>query len=117
MRLNRRLVRLVALWLLPFALLLQSVMLYMPATGEGGLPTGLDKVAHILMFGGPAVLAMIAGLRWLPVLLVAYAPFSEVVQSLPVVGRDPDWRDIVADVTGIVLACGLEATWRRRHVG
>lgn len=109
--------RIVALGLLPFAMLLQSVMLYMPASGEGALPVGLDKLAHVLMFGGPAALGLIAGLRWVPVLLVAYAPLSEVVQSLPAVGRDPDWRDIVADITGIVLACGLEVAWRRRHVG
>lgn len=108
--------RRLALGLLAPAMILQSVLLYMPASGEGGLPTGLDKVAHVLMFGGPAVLALVAGLPWVPVLLLAYAPLSEVVQSLPAVGRDPDWRDIVADVTGVIAACGLFAAGRRRRV-
>ena len=80
------------------------------------MPVGVDKVAHAGMFGGVAILALVAGLPWLPVLLAAYAPISELLQGLPVVDRDPDWRDIVADITGIVAAVGLFAVWRRRGV-
>lgn len=105
-----------ALLVLPVALLLQSILLYMPTSGEAAVPLGLDKVVHFLMFGGPVVLALLAGLRWLPVLLVAYAPLSEVIQSLPSINRDPDWRDVVADITGIVVAWVLTTVWQRHDV-
>lgn len=116
MRTPTRVVRATARVLLPAAVALQSLLLYMPASGEGSLPVGVDKVAHAGMFGGVAILALVAGLPWLPVLLAAYAPISELLQGLPVVDRDPDWRDIVADITGIVAAVGLFAVWRGRGV-
>lgn len=116
MRAPTRVVRATARVLLPAAVALQSLLLYLPASGEGSLPVGVDKVAHAGMFGGVAILALVAGLPWLPVLLAAYAPISELLQGLPVVDRDPDWRDIVADITGIVAAVGLFAVWRGRGV-
>ena len=116
MRTPSRVVRVAARALLPFAILLQSLLLYLPASGEGSLPVGADKVVHAGMFGGVALLALAAGFAWIPLLLLAYAPLSELIQGLPVVERDPDWRDIVADITGIVVAVGLFAVWRRRGV-
>lgn len=116
MRKPSRVVRAAARALLPVALLIQSLLLYLPASGEGSLPVGADKVAHALMFGGVALLAVAAGFAWLPVLLLAYAPLSELLQGLPEVGRDPDWHDIVADITGIVVAVGLFAVWQCRAV-
>lgn len=112
----------VSCWLLLaflLAIALQIYLLYMPAEGEGSLPPGVDKLCHAAMFAGPTWLALLLRWRWAPWVFGAYAPLSEVIQGLDLIGRDPDWRDAVADITGVLLACG--AIWlgrrRRRPVG
>ena len=91
------------------------MLLYLPAEGEGSLPPGVDKVVHAGMFGGPTLLALVAGWRFVPILLAAYAPVTEIIQGLPAIGRDPDWRDILADAVGVLAATALAAFWRRRR--
>ena len=72
-----------------------------PASGLGHL----DKVVHLTLF---ALLAATARWRFGPapaVLLAvcAYAPLSELVQGLALPGRQADWYDGVADLTGVAL--------------
>ncbi len=67
-----------------------------------------DKVIHGAIFVGFALLWMRAGsgrLRWLWVLAagVLFAGLTEVVQGLPVVGRDASFADGLADVVGVLL--------------
>ena len=66
------------------------------------------------MFGGPALLALLGRWRWVALMLAFYAPISELIQGTDVVERDADWRDALADVTGIILAWGLTRLLRRR---
>lgn len=65
-----------------------------------------DKVVHATIF---AVLTLSGLLAAVPrvrlgVGLAAYAALSEVLQATLPIQRDGDWRDWVADVTGVLLA-------------
>lgn len=96
------------------ALALQTYLLYFFTSdgGDGELFPNADKVVHACMFGGPALLALAGRWRWAPLLLAVYAPISELVQGTEAVGRDGDWRDALADVSGIIVAVVL-ARWGR----
>ena len=83
------------------------------------VPTGhSDKVQHIIAF---AVLAAFAAFAWprrslvrLLVLLAVFGAFIEVAQTVPVLNRDSDILDLVADLVGsgaVLLAFWL---WRRK---
>lgn len=98
------------------ALVLQTYLLYVfhSAGGDGELFPNADKVVHMCMFGGPALLALVGRWRWAPLVLACYAPVSEVIQGTSFVGRDADWHDVVADVSGIIVATLLVWSTRRR---
>ena len=102
--------------LLVLALVLQTYLLYVfhSSGAEGELFPHADKVVHACMFGGPALLALLGRWRWVALMLAFYAPISELIQGTDVVERDTDWRDALADVTGIILAWGLTRLLRRR---
>ena len=70
-----------------------------------GFPPGTDKVVHGLLFGALAFTGLKSGVRpvrLLPV-LAAYAVVSELVQSVPALGRSSDPVDVVADCVGVAL--------------
>lgn len=76
-----------------------------------------DKVQHMLAF---FTLALLAGIGWPRVSLAKAALWLsmvgagiEVVQAIPVLHRDSDWRDWVADTIAIVVAMGPVAAFRR----
>jgi len=101
-----------------FALLL-GISLAMFLTPGDGVPEGGpdDKLTHLLIFTSLAV----AG-RWaqappvpLGVGLVAYALVTEVLQAVLPIDRNGDPRDLLADVTGILL--GLFLSWVAVRVG
>lgn len=80
----------------------------------------LDKVIHLGIFGVFAVLWLLA-LPHLPqrflrigVAGAALAAITEIVQNLPIVHRDGELSDWVADMTGLVLAMTLyyRLEWR-----
>jgi VanZ family protein len=90
--------------------------IYLPVReGQGFLfkLAHLDKVVHLGIFGVFAVL----WLRALPLLPqrflriglagAALAAITEIVQNLPIVHRDGELSDWVADVTGLLLATTL----------
>lgn len=110
--LNARPVRLLLMVALVCAFALQTFLLYAPNDDGAPLPPGADKVIHAGMFGGSALLAALLGWRWLIFALAIYAPTSEVLQNL--VERDGDWRDAVADLTGILLF-GVLVGWQVRR--
>lgn len=102
--------------LLVAALGLQTYLLYFfPSTdGPGTLPPGTDKVVHACMFGGVGMLAVIRGWRWALLPLAVYAPVSEVIQAH--IGRDGDWHDAVADLTGVLVLGWLVGSRLRRFM-
>jgi VanZ family protein len=64
-----------------------------------------DKANHFIVFYGLSFLAMIAlpGSRFWRIgfVLLGFGICIEILQSLPMVGRDADALDVVADICGI----------------
>lgn len=93
---------------------LAVVILYLTlAKVPDGGPQGADKVYHAIAFGTLVLPAAV----FRPVWLTVIAPFAlflggaiELIQ--PIVGRDRDIHDFVADAVGIVLAILLAFAWR-----
>lgn len=74
-----------------------------------------DKLLHLLGHGGIAFCAALAfPTRWrvLLVLLPLYGAGLEVLQRW-VPNRSFDWQDMVANVSGVLLAFALVWVWRR----
>ncbi|HLW23230.1 MAG TPA: VanZ family protein [Steroidobacteraceae bacterium] len=82
-----------------------------------------DKAEHFIAFYVLAVLAVAAFPRRHPLLLAAllslFGALIEVVQGLPIVHRDRDFWDWVADTFAIAAALApmLLVGWRRRAGG
>jgi hypothetical protein len=81
-----------------------------------------DKVQHFAAFYALTLLGAAAyssrkALIWLIVVLSAYGAMIEVLQPLPLFGRDRDLLDWVADNIGIAVAVlpMLIAQWRGRR--
>jgi VanZ family protein len=80
--------------------------------GQAG-PTGNDKTDHILAF---ATLAMLGRLGWsrsrarlIAILLLLFGVVIELSQATPIIHRDADVRDVLADALGILV--GLSVGW------
>ncbi len=96
--------------------LLSLYVLFSPSPGGPALFDGADKIVHASLFAlltGTAIWAF--GARPAYVLLLGtYAVLSEVVQALALPHRSGDWRDVVADLVGVVLVCVLTPLLSRR---
>lgn len=96
-----------------------------PPQPEIGFPH-MDKVAHIILFGGLAGLVSLglhrSGKRYTPsiyhiapvLVVLGYGIFDECHQYF-VPPRTPDVFDIMADVTGAILAQEILRAWFRRR--
>jgi hypothetical protein len=101
-------------WTLVILVLCWTPDIYLPVKEEPAylrliIPIRLDKIVHAGIFLVFAVL-WLRGLggqtRWFPWVLaggVALAAISELGQNLPIVHRDGEFEDAVADVVGLVL--------------
>jgi VanZ family protein len=91
------------------AVLVSLAVLFAPPSDVPSSPPGVDKVVHFSLFLVLALTARWAGVRrtGLAVVLVGYAAVSEVVQGLPVVGRDASVFDWCADVLGVAAGLAL----------
>lgn len=68
-----------------------------------------DKVLHLLGFAAPSTLAVLVFRHWWPIVVFAgHAVVSEVVQAWWLPGRDGDLGDVLADLSGLLLAV---TTW------
>lgn len=75
--------------------------------GDPGWPPW-DKAVHfgafyVLSIAGAVILPRTALLR-LAIGLVLFGGAIELIQALPVVGRDAEWGDWAADICGVVAA-------------
>lgn len=96
------------------ALAAQLVALYWPRVAVDGFPQDSDKVVHLLLFGVPAYLGVVAFGRWWPALvLVAHAPVSELLQGALLPGRSSTPADAIADLAGVALGVVLALRTRR----
>jgi hypothetical protein len=102
---------------LGLALAVQLIVLYFPAGVAGPEINGLDKVVHVCVFLGPALAALMMGIRarWALGILVLHAPISELIQAVGLPQRDGDVFDVLADLTGIVLGGVAFMVWKSRH--
>jgi VanZ family protein len=94
------------------ACIVAFVMAVMPVPPE--IPAS-DKLQHIFAF---VVLALLGRLaypdvkkRWLLVGLMAFGALIEIVQALPIVGRDSDPLDWVADTAAALTVFVIVALW------
>jgi hypothetical protein len=102
-------------WAFWAALLLTFVMAALPHPPR--LPGNpLDKVQHMAAF---AVLTALAHAAWpaisrlrLLIILSTFGALIEVVQAIPALHRDSDWRDWVADTVAILVTLAFAAVVR-----
>lgn len=82
-----------------------------PLPVPAGSTSGLDKIAHATIFGLLLVSSFKAYPRRSKVFLVAalaaYALGVELAQGTTLIARNFEWRDILADLTGLVLGIGV----------
>jgi peptidoglycan/LPS O-acetylase OafA/YrhL len=102
------------------ALTVQLIIVYSPQGVGGPQVAGLDKVVHILIFGAPALAALLGGVRrprrrWALGILALHAPVSELIQHFALPRRSGDVLDAVADLAGIALAATVYVVWSRRQ--
>ena len=107
---NPRIVALarLAFWL---ALVFAVVMAVLPQPPHLPIDSFGDKFAHMLAFASLAGLAMIAfgrDARWRIIERLSFLGAGiEVVQSIPMLHRDCDVRDWVADTLAVLVVVGI----------
>ncbi|GAA4723847.1 hypothetical protein GCM10025782_22270 [Pedococcus ginsenosidimutans] len=112
---GRSTVRVVAV----LAVLVHLAAIYWPRVDVVGPVPWTDKVVHVLLFGVPTVLLLVARpTRLHPALVVGalalHAPVSELLQHYLLPHRSGDPWDAVADLGGVVLGVTLAVVGRRR---
>ena len=87
--------------------------LYAPAEpGAVELFPYADKVLHFFGFAAPATLAVLLSRHWWPTAVFAgHAVLSEIVQGALLPGRDGDITDVIADLTGVLVAVLVWRSW------
>jgi VanZ family protein len=85
---------------------------WLPRSESHHIIPHLDKLIHATLFAGFGLLWMWAGAsprRWVGVLITGalLAITTEVLQDLPIVHRDPDLFDGLADLVGTALGIGM----------
>jgi hypothetical protein len=116
-------VSLVLLWLSRAAFIVLAALGTAAAVlpGNGGLHFfPWDKAEHFLCFYLLAAVGAFAFPRfkvlWLALALSGLGAAIEIVQGLPMVARDSDWKDWAADTIAVACALGplIIADWRTR---
>lgn len=89
------------------ALILAFAVAVSPAA-VGNCSGNFDKIAHGMAFYGLSLLGALClpriKLGVLAALMVTYGALIEVVQGLPMVGRDASGGDLIADALGMIMA-------------
>lgn len=111
--------RTVLRWITLVLVIAVAWLAFKPSGGpDAGLPW--DKANHALAF---AVLTLVSALGWprlglgrLAVIMLLGGIVIELVQGLPVIGRDADGWDVAADMAGVALG-GLGVLMLRTAAG
>lgn len=106
----------VAFWAAALFAFVMAVLPHPPALpGEVS-----DKIQHVAAFATLAVLGSAAYPRAMPLRLLAglsaFGALIEVVQAIPVLHRDSDVIDWIADTVAVLVVLALLAGWRRLRV-
>jgi VanZ family protein len=104
---SRSLALILICWLVAFAALVSATL----PQGEAPHLGGSDKLDHMVAFFTLAFLARLAYPRRAPVHLflaiVAFGGAIELVQMIPAVQRDAEWRDWFADIAATLVGLAL----------
>jgi VanZ family protein len=100
------------------ALLYSAFVLYLCVLPSETLPKDTnDKLAHLLAFSGISFLWQAVSSQWIKVLAggTFFAIAIEVIQAnLPdSFHRSGDWKDVAADVIGLLLGFAMLAVYQR----
>lgn len=95
---------------------------WLPRSEQGPmLLPHVDKLIHFSLFSICSLLWLVAGGRRLAPLVFAIglllAVGTEFLQGLPMIQRDPDPLDALADICGLVVSFGLWWPFRERERG
>jgi hypothetical protein len=92
--------------LFALALAVHLIALYTPSTGVSSDVLGIDKLVHMLLFGGVLYLGWLAEVPLWPLAaaLLVNAAASEIAQYLWLARRSGDVWDAVADAVGVGVA-------------
>lgn len=99
------------------ALVVQALALYWPRVATTGGLQGGDKVAHVLLFGAPALVGVLARVPT-PIVggvLLAHAVLSEMIQGALLPNRGAELADAGADVVGVALGLAVGRLLARRQ--
>lgn len=81
--------------------------------------TGIDKIAHVCMYGGLELIIWIEYLRhhenlnWVKILIlgiiapIALGGLMEIAQMKLTQGRSGEWADLLADVIGVLIGAAI----------
>lgn len=97
------------------AFVVSLAVLFSPAAAVPTAPPGTDVAVHLAVFAALAYTSALAGLPLLKamVALPAYGAVSELIQSLPALGRSASLVDWAFDLLGVGLGLGLALAARR----
>ena len=85
----------------------------LPVREQPGVPflfASFDKFVHFALCAGFAFLWMFTGkfkARSVLVAGIAASVLSEVGQALPIINRDAEWPDGLADILGVLVGCAI----------
>lgn len=88
---------------------------FAPASAVPSSPPGADLAVHLAVFAALGYTCMLAGLP-VPIAAVAlpvYGGLSELIQTLPQLGRSASTLDWACDVLGAALGLGVAMAVRR----
>lgn len=104
------------LWLFVVVVAVHLAALYWPRVSVQGPVAWTDKVVHVTLFGAPALVGLLAGMRpaYLLVPLALHAPVSELLQHAVLPNRSGDVWDAVADLSGVVVGATIGMVSRTR---
>ena len=103
-----------ALWLTGLGVAIATVLMLAPMPDMPQAPKSTDKLAHVVMFFGlclPAVLTGLAPWGWVVAGMGAFGLAIETLQ--PFVGRQFDLVDLAANLVGCIIAVALAPVLRR----
>ena len=86
------------------------VVLFSPSTPSDGGIYGVDKLVHATLFAALAATTRARFGRGL-LLVLLYAPASEVLQAVLPIHRDGNVPDALADVTGALVGWWAVTRW------
>lgn len=105
-----------AKWALGGLLAAHLLALYWPRVDVEGPVSDTDKLAHLALFGAPALAAVLVLRRpwWMVAGLAVHAPVSEWLQASLLPDRSGDPADALADLLGVLLGAVVGWAIRRR---